>query len=64
MGGFRVGNNEIQSRPRTRVLLKIDLKMIADAKGVSKKTVQRAIQKGIINMDDLRSVAGYIMAVK
>lgn len=60
MNGFKTGNNEIQSRSRVRCLLKIDWQMIADAKGVSKRTVQRAYQAGKIDILDLRSVAEYI----
>jgi hypothetical protein len=58
--GFQAGNNEIQKRKRSRILLKIDLGMMADAAGVSKRTVQRATLKGKINMSDLKSVAKYI----
>lgn len=61
MKGFKTGNNKIQSRPRIRIVLKVGLGMIADARGVSKRTVQRAIVSGKLNPSDLMSVANYIM---
>ncbi|MCK4252692.1 hypothetical protein KAX97_14690 [candidate division WOR-3 bacterium] len=61
MKRFENGDTEIQSRSRVRCLLRIDWKMIADAKGVSKRTVQRAYQAGKIDILDLKSVvAEYI----
>lgn len=59
--GFETGNNKIQSQKRTRILLKIDLDMIASAKNVSKRTVHRAIKSGKFNPDDLKSIAHYIL---
>ena len=58
---FKPGNNKIQSQKRTRILLKIDLDMIAKAKNVSKRTVQRSIKSGKLNPDDLKSIAHYIL---
>jgi len=60
MKHFETGNNQAQSKPRSYVLLKIDLKMIAEARGVSKKTVTRAIKAGKLNPADLMSIARYI----
>lgn len=57
---FQKGNNEVQKRKRTRILLKIDLKMIADAKGVSKRTVRRAINTGKVDTNSLSSIINYI----
>lgn len=38
--------------------------MIADAKGVSKRTVQRAVKSGKLDVLDLKSIAEYVVREK
>lgn len=64
MRHFILGNNEIQSKKRNRILLKVTWKMIADAKGVSKRTVQRAVKSGKLDVLDLKSIAEYVVREK
>ena len=58
--GFKAGDSSIQREPRPRILLKIGISDIAGARGCHKDTVKRAIQKGILDPIDLKSVAEYI----
>ena len=58
---FQVGNNEIQRRTgRIHMVLKVTLRMIAEAKGCHVNTVRRAIEDGKLDVRDLKSIARYI----
>ena len=59
---FIEGNNEIQRRKgRRHMILKVTLKMIAEAKGCHINTVRRAIEAGKLDVKDLKSIAKYIL---
>lgn len=59
--GFQHGNNNIQSQKRQRVTLKITQQIIADTRGVTKAAVRKAVERGKLNMHDLKSIAEYIL---
>ena len=61
---FMKGNNEYQSRSRTKIYLKITPQVLADARGVSRAAIHRAISRGILNPRNLVSIAKYILKGK
>ncbi len=58
--GFIEGENEYQSRPRERILVKVTRRMIADARGITVSGVRQAIKRGKLNPYDLKSIAEFI----
>jgi len=61
---FIEGNNEYQKRNRTKIYLKITPQVLADARGVSKAAIHRAISRKILDPRDIVSIARYVLKVK
>ena len=59
--GFKKGDNTYQSRKRTKVYLKITPQVLADARGVLRGAIHKAISRGILDPTDLLSIAKYIL---
>lgn len=57
---FQAGNNEIQREKRVHEVLRVTLKMIAEARGCHVATVRRAVESGRLDPGDLLSVARFI----
>ncbi len=47
--------------PRIRVIMKLTLQIIADARGVTKSAVKKAAERGKVDLLDIKSIAGYIL---
>jgi len=57
---FIKGDNTYQTRPRHKVYIKVTPLLIADASGVTRGAVHKAIERGVLDPVDLVSVARYI----
>ena len=58
---FIKGNNEYQSRKRTKIYLKITPQILAKARGISVGGIHQAIYRGKFDPRDLESIAKYIL---
>ena len=58
---FIKGDNTYQKRKRAKVYLKITPQVIADARGVTRGAIHRAISRGTLDPRDLESIARYIL---
>jgi len=58
---FIKGNNAQQKLSRVKIYLKITPQVIADAKGVTRSAIHKAIYRGILNPSNLISIAKYIL---
>ena len=60
---FTKGHTKSRGK-RVRIIMKITFQLIADARGISKAGVRKAVERGNLDLLDIKSIAKYILGRK